>query len=127
MRAFVRRGWSATLLVVMMITGSLVLWAGVPVGGLWVAGRVKGETGSIADALAAAGLTVVVGIFLVVRLLVLLSDLHRAAREARGEEDLGFFPLEVVLVTSASIVLVLFVGWFLFFAGSSPIPVQVSP
>lgn len=55
-------------------------------------------------------------------LLIEGSELHRRARVARGREDLGHFPLEVVLVTSASIVLVLFVGWFLFFAGTSRPP-----
>lgn len=127
MRDVLNRSWSAALLLVIMVTGSLVLWVGVPLGCLWVAGRVRGETGSIATALGVAGIAVVVGIFGVVRLLVTLSELHRRARLARGKEDLGLFPLEVVLVSSASIVTVLFVGWFLLFAGSSPIPVQKAP
>ena len=106
--------------------GSLVLWVGVPLGWLWVASQVQGSSGSLGVALVVALVGVVVSIAVVVWVLTWLSNRHRALRVARGRDDTGHLALEVVLVTSAGVVLAVFAVWFLLFAGSSPIPLNLS-
>ena len=54
-----------------------------------------------------------------------LSNVYRANRVSRGLDDPGHFVLEVVLVVSATITLMVFVVWFLFFAGAEPLPVGI--
>jgi len=126
MRDLLKLGESAVLLVTIMLTGSLLLWVGVPLLWLWVASRVQGATGSLGAALAVAIFGVLVSIALVVTMLTWLSDKHRALRVARGQEDLGHFVLEVVLVASAGLAIVGFSAWFFLFSGSSPIPLNLS-
>lgn len=126
MRRALRLGESAILLVLIMVLGSLVLWIVVPVAWLWVASQVQSATGSLGAGLGAALIGVVVSIALVVSLLTWLSNRHRQVRVARGHEDTGHLVLEVVMVTSAGIVLVGFATWFFLFAGTSPIPLNVS-
>ena len=121
-----RLGESALVLVLIMVLGSLVLWVGVPLGWLWVASQIEASTGSLGAALLAALMGVVVSIAVVVIVLTWLSNKHRELRIARGHEDSGHLVLEVVMVTSAGVTLVGFGAWFLLFAGSSPIPVNLS-
>ena len=125
-RRVARAGQSAALLLAIMFCGSLVLWVGIPVGWLWVASQVQAETGSLGLALLVAMAGVLASIAAVVVLLQWLSALHREVRAARGQEDLGGFPLEVVMVCSAVTALVLFSAWFFLLSGSSPIPVNLS-
>jgi len=68
---------------------------------------------------------VVVTVMLVAALLAKLSNSYRANCRARGLDDPGHVVLEGVLVVSASLTLTVFVVWFLFFAGASPIPVGI--
>jgi hypothetical protein len=126
MRDLLKLGESAVLLVIIMLTGSLLLWVGVPLLWLWVASRVQGATGSLGAALAVAIFGVLVSIALVVMMLTWLSDKHRALRVARGQEDLGHFVLETVLVASAGLAIIGFSAWFFLFSGSSPIPLNLS-
>jgi hypothetical protein len=126
MRSVLRVGESAIVLVLIMAFGSLVMWVGVPLGWLWIASQIQGATNSVGVALAAALVGVVLSIGLVIALLTRLSNLHRSLRIARGHDDTGHLVLEVVIVTSAGITLVSFAVWFLLFAGSSPIPLNLS-
>lgn len=124
MRDLLRAGWSALLLLAMMGVGGLLLWAGVPLGWLYVGSLVQGETGSLGAALAVMALGVAASIALIVSLLGWLSRKHAHARESRGLEAHGAVALEGIMAVSATIALLGFAAWFLLFSGSSPIPVQ---
>jgi hypothetical protein len=125
MRDLLRSGESAVLLVAIMFTGSLVMWVGIPIGWLWIASKVQVATDSLGAGIAAALFGMPISAVLIVALLGWLSDKHRQLRVARGQEDLGTFVLEVVLVVSAGIAIVGFGGWFFLFSGSSPIPLSL--
>ena len=99
----------------------------MPLGWLWVAGRVQGLTDSIGAGLGVAAGGTVASIAVLIRVLAWLSDHHRAVRARRGLDDLGHLPLEAVMVCSAAVAVVGFTAWFLLFAGTSPIPLNVSP
>jgi uncharacterized membrane protein YidH (DUF202 family) len=99
-----------------------VLWIGLPVGCLYVGSRVQGATHSVSAALVAMLAAVVVGIALIVPVLGMLSRKHTEARAARGLDDYGQAPLEVVLVVSATLALIGFVVWFFFLSGAAPLP-----
>jgi hypothetical protein len=122
MRRAVNLGSSGLVLVALMFLGSLGLWVGIPLGWLWVGGRVQGATGSLGAAVAVAMVGVVVSLALAVPLLGWLNDKHRELRMARGHDDTGPLVLEAVVATSAGVALVLFVGWLLFFSGFAPFP-----
>lgn len=107
----------------MMVLASLVLWLGVPVGWLYVASQVQVATDSLGLALLAAAGGVAASIALIVWLLGWLSRMHVEAQAARGRESHGQVALEAIMAISAGIALVSFVIWFLFLAGSSPIPI----
>jgi len=109
-------------LFLVMFAACLALWFGVPVGWLWVAGRVQGATHSLGAAVGVALLGMVVSVVLAVPALHWLASKHAAAREARGLDDLGFAPLEGAMVVSAVIAIVGFGAWFLLFAGAEPLP-----
>jgi len=125
MRELLHRGASAFVLLLIMLSGSFVLWVGIPVGWLWIGSRIEGATQSIGAAIGAMLIGVVVTVVLAVPALGWLSNRYRAIRVARGLEDTGHFALETVLVLSAGVALVTFVGWFFFFSGSSPIPLNI--
>ena len=126
MRDSLRTGTSALLVVLIMFLGSLGLWIGTPLLWLWVGSQVQGATASLGGALATMFVGVVISISLLAMLLAKLSDIYRANCLARGLQDPGHFVLEAVLVTSAGFSLVVFVVWFFFFAGASPIPIGIS-
>jgi hypothetical protein len=109
-------------LFALMFASSLALWFAVPVGWLWVAGRVQGLTHSLGAAVAVALAGMIVSVIAAVPALHWLARKHQAARAARGLDDLGAAPLEGVMVVSAVIALVGFGVWFLFFAGAEPVP-----
>ena len=125
MTDLLRTGVGAVLVVLIMVLGSLVLWIGTPLLWLWVGSQVEGSTSSIGPAVGAAFIGAVLTIVLVAAVLGKLSNVYRANRVSRGLDDPGHFVLEVVLVVSASITLVVFVVWFLFFAGATPVPVGI--
>jgi MFS family permease len=119
-----RRRTSAltAFLFLLMCLASLVLWVGVPLLWLWIAGRVQGATGSIGAAIAVALVGFVVSVLLFVPLLGWLGRRHAEARAARGLDDLGRAALEGVVVVTAGVAVVGFAVWFLFFAGAEPVP-----
>lgn len=125
-RNLLRTGTAALLLLAIMLVGSLVLWVGVPLGWLYVASQVQGETGSVGAALAVALLGVLVSIALLLGLLGWLNRKHIELREARGLESLGPAALEAVMAISAVVAVVGFGLWFFLFSGSSPIPINLS-
>jgi hypothetical protein len=124
-RDLLRTGVGATLVLLIMVIGSLVLWVGTPLLWLWVGSQIQGATSSLGTALGASFLGVVATIGLLAALLAKLSEVYAANRRARGLEDTGHFVLERVLVVSAGLTLAAFVIWFFFFAGASPVPVGI--
>ena len=122
-RGWIRAGENAALLVAIMIMGSAVLWLGLPVGWLYVASIVQAETDSLGAGLAVAMFGFPVSVVLVVMGLGRLNDAYRRGRVARGLDDVGTFALEVVVVSTAAVVIVGFVIWFFIFSGAAPLPV----
>ena len=125
MRAQLRIGTGALLVVLIMFIGSLGLWVGTPLLWLWVGAQIQGATASLGTALGVTFVGVIASIALVALLLAKLSDVYRANCLARGLNDPGHFVLEGVLVVSAGLTLVAFVIWFFLFAGSSPVPIGI--
>ncbi|HSC02680.1 MAG TPA: hypothetical protein VLC49_05155 [Solirubrobacteraceae bacterium] len=125
MRDLLRTGMGATLVLLIMIIGSLVLWIGTPLLWLWVGSQVQGATASLGTALGVSFIGVVATIMLLAGVLAKLSNVYQANRRARGLDDTGHYVLETVLVVSAGLTLAAFVVWFFFFAGASPVPVGI--
>ena len=123
MRALLRTGTGAVLVLAIMIIGSIVLWVGTPLMWLWIASQVQGQTQSLGTALAVAFVGVIITIMLLASLLSRLSDIYRSNRMARGLQDPGHVVLEGVLVVSAGVTVTVFAVWFLFFAGAAPAPI----
>jgi heme/copper-type cytochrome/quinol oxidase subunit 2 len=129
MRAGLRRvvvaGQSATLLIVIMFVGSLVLWIGVPAGWLWIGSQMEPSSG-----LSAAIGTMMIGMLLTIAALVTflawVNRKHVELQEARGSYSGTATPLELVLVASAVLAVIGFGVWFFGFSGSSPIPFNIS-
>jgi hypothetical protein len=126
MRDVLRTGTGAVLVVLIMFIGSLVLWLGTPLLWLWIGSQVQGATSSLGTALGLMFIGVPVTVVLIGVLLGKLSDVYRANCRARGHSDPGHFVLEGVLVVSAAITITVFVVWFFFFAGASPVPTGLS-
>jgi hypothetical protein len=124
-RDLLKTGVGATLVLMIMIIGSLVLWIGTPLLWLWVGSQVQGATSSLGTALGVSFIGVIATIGLLAALLAKLSDVYQANRRSRGLADTGQYVLEAVLVVSAGLTLAAFVIWFLFFAGASPVPVGI--
>jgi hypothetical protein len=122
MRDLLRSGTSAAVVVLIMFIGSLGLWVGTPVAWLWVGSQIQGATSSLGAALGAMFIGVVATIAVIVSLLLWLSNVYRSVSQARGHEDPGHIVLEGVLVVSAGVAIAAFAIWFLFFAGTSPVP-----
>jgi hypothetical protein len=124
-RVFLRNGAGAVLVVLIMFIGSLVLWVGTPLLWLWVGSQIQGATESLGAALGAMFIGVILTITLLASVLAKLSDVYRANCLARGMNDPGHVVLEAVLVVSAGLTLVIFVFWFFFLAGASPVPLGI--
>jgi hypothetical protein len=116
---------SATLLIVIMFVGSLVLWVGVPVGWLWIGSRIE-PTGGLATAIGAMMIGMLLTIALLVTFLAWVNRKHVELQEARGFYGGQATALELVLVTSAVVAVLGFGVWFFGFSGSSPIPLHIS-
>ena len=125
MRELLRTGVAATLVLLIMFIGSLVLWIGTPLLWLWVGSQIQGATSSLGTALGVSFLGVVVTIMLLAGVLAKLSNVYQANRRSRGLDDTGHYVLEAVLVVSAGLTLAAFVVGFFFFAGVSPVPVGI--
>jgi hypothetical protein len=108
-----------------MFAASLVLWVGVPLGWLFVGGRVQGATHSLGAAVAVVMAGVIATVAAFVPLLGWLSRKHAEARFDRGLQDLGSAALEGVMVMSALVALVAFGVWFFFLSGAEPIPLNL--
>lgn len=117
-----RTGLGALLVLLIMLTGSLVMWIGAPLLWLWIGSQIEGATSSVGTAVVSAFVGAVLTIVLVGGVLSKLSNVYRANQRARGREDPGHFVLEAVLVTSAGVALVAFLLWFFLFAGAEPLP-----
>jgi hypothetical protein len=115
-----RAGASGVILVLLMLGGGLVLWIGVPMGWLWVGGRVEGATGSIGLALLTMLAGVAASIAVIVPGLSWLNLKHGELREARGLESHGRVALEGVMTVSAVIAVIAFVIWFFVIEGPGP-------
>jgi heme/copper-type cytochrome/quinol oxidase subunit 2 len=120
MRNVLRAGASGLILVVMMLGAGLLLWVGVPLGWLYVGGRVQGATDSLGAALLVIMVGVLASIAVIVPLLAWLNRKHLDLREARGLESHGATALEAVMTVSAVIAVVAFVIWFFIIAGPGP-------
>ena len=125
MRELLRTGAGAFLVIMIMFIGSFVLWLGTPLLWLWVGSQIQGSSGSIGAALGTMAIGVVVTISAIAFVLAKLSNVYRTNRQARGLDDPGHFVLEGVLVISAACTIAVFVVWFFFFAGASPIPIGI--
>jgi hypothetical protein len=115
---------SALLLVTIMFMGSLVLWLGVPVGWLWIGSKLEAVS-SLATAVAAMMVGMLLTIAALVAFLARLNRKHVELQEARGVHVGDTTALERVLVGSAALAVVGFGVWFFGFSGSSPIPLQI--
>jgi hypothetical protein len=119
----VRATENAALLLAIMIMGSLVLWVGLPLLWLYVASIVQGATESLGAGLGVAMFGFPVSVVLVMMALGRLNDAYRRGRAQRGLDDVGTFALEVVVVSTAGVVIVGFAIWFFIFAGAAPLPI----
>lgn len=124
MRKILRTGVGATLVLLIMFLGSLVLWVGTPLLWLWIGSQVQAAA-SLGAALGTMFFGAIITIALIAAILGKLSDTYRANCLARGREDPGHVVLEGVLVVSAGLTLAVFAVWFLFFAGANPVPVGI--
>jgi hypothetical protein len=124
-RALVRTGTGALLVIAIMLIGSFGLWVGTPLLWLWIGSQIQGATESVGTAIATMFFGVMLQVAVVGTILAKLSDIYRANRMARGQTDPGHLVLEAVLVVSAAITLTVFVVWFFFFAGADPVPVGI--
>jgi hypothetical protein len=125
-RAVLRTGTGAVLVVMIMLLGSFGLWIGTPLLWLWVGSQVQGATQSLGTAIAAAFAGAVATVVTLASVLARLSDVYRANREARGLDDTGHLVLEAVLVVSAGITVAGFAVWFFLLSGAHPVPVDIS-
>lgn len=125
MRGLLRNGTGAVLVVLIMFVGSLVLWVGTPLLWLWVGSQIQGATESLGTALGAMFVGVILTITAIASVLAKLSDVYRSNCLARGQSDPGHVVLEAVLVISAGLTLIVFVVWFFFLAGTSPVPIGI--
>jgi heme/copper-type cytochrome/quinol oxidase subunit 2 len=120
MRNVLRAGASGLILLVMMLGAGLVLWIGVPLGWLYVGGRIQGSTDSIGLALFVMMVGVLASIAVIVPALGWLNRKHLDLREARGLDSHGATALEAVMTVSAVIAVVAFGIWFFIIAGPGP-------
>jgi len=116
---------SASLLVVIMFFGSLVLWVGVPVGWLWVGSRLVPSSG-LATAIGVMMIGMLLTIAVLVTFLAWVNRKHVELQEARGSYGGHSTALELVMVASAVIAILGFFVWFFGFSGSSPVPLNIS-
>jgi hypothetical protein len=123
MRATLRSGVGAGLVLAIMLLGSFGLWIGTPLLWLWIGGQVEGATNSLGTAVGTMGLGALVTIVLFAAVLAKLSDAYRVNRQSRGHDDPGHVVLEGVLVVSAGIAMAAFLVWFFLLSGAAPIPI----
>jgi uncharacterized membrane protein YbhN (UPF0104 family) len=118
-------GPASAALVAVMLAGCLFLWIGVPLGWLWIGSQVQGSA-SLGTALMVTMVGVIVTIIGVVYVLSWLNRRHVELQERRNRPVGRSSALEVLLVSSAGLAVVLFAVWFFGFAGTSPVPLNIS-
>lgn len=107
-------------MLVIMVVGSLVLWAGVPAGWLWIGSQIQAETNDIGTALLVMFVGVLVSVVALAVFLAWLNRRHVELRVARGLPRPETSVLERVLIVTAAVAIVGFGIWFLVFAGPGP-------
>lgn len=124
------------ILPLLIFCGCLFLWIGVPVGWLWIGSQIEGAV-DLGIALAASMVGSISTIILLASVLAWLNRRHiewRLRRDPAAAEELersreepppGGGVLEPMIVSSAALAIVLFAVWFLFFAGASPVPLNI--
>jgi hypothetical protein len=105
--------------------GSVVMWAGIPLAWLWIGGRVYSLTASLGADIGVAFLGFVLTLF------AALSGLRRIdrgwialRRRAGYEQEEG--ALSQIVVVSATLALVMFIGWYYLFSHAYVIPFMPS-
>lgn len=123
-RELTARSLSAAM-VLSMALGCLVLWIGLPVAWLWIGSQVQ-SAASLATAMAVIALGLLASVIVTVIILARINRAHVALQQRRGRQPIGgSSALEVMLVSSAGLAVVVFAVWFLVFAGSSPVPLNI--
>jgi hypothetical protein len=125
LRRLLIAGQSASLLVVIMFVGSLVLWVGVPAAWLWIGSQMEPSSG-LSAAIGAMMIGMLLTIAALVSFLAWVNRKHVELQEARGSFGGTATALEFVLVASAVVAVLGFTVWFFGFSGSSPIPLNIS-
>lgn len=113
---------STLLLILLTVLASVGLWVAMPLGWFWAAGRVEAGTHSLGAAIALMLVGVVASIVVAVPVLGWINRKRLEHRDAVGLPEASGVALEAVLVVSATIAVVAFGVWFLFFAGAQPFP-----
>ena len=118
-------GAARGLLLAIEAVGSLAMWAGIPLAWLWIGGRVYDLTGSLGADLGVAFFGFVGTLFLGLSGLRRLDQVWIALRRRAGyEQEEGALPQ--IVVASATLALVLFVGWYYLFSHAYVIPFMPS-
>jgi hypothetical protein len=124
------------LLPLLMFAGCLFLWIGVPLLWLWIGSQIEGAA-DLGIALAVAMIGSITTIILLAWILSWLNRRHIEWRLRRHPEAAAELErnrddsqptggvLEPMIVSSAAVAIVLFAVWFLFFAGASPVPLNI--
>ena len=119
MQELLMAGHEAIIVVLVMLVGTVLIWVGSPLAGLFVGSQVQGWTDSLGMALIAAGVTAVAVVLVLGLVLANLDHRHARLREARGlDPNVG--ALEPVLVIGSGIAMAAFGFWFIILQGPSP-------
>ncbi len=113
------------IMILSMAVGCLLLWIGLPLAWLWIGSQVQ-NVSSLATAMAVIVCGLLVCVILTIVVLARINQAHAELQQRRGRDPIaGSSTLEVMLVSSAGLAVVVFAIWFLGFAGSSPVPVNI--
>jgi amino acid transporter len=115
-------GPASMAMVLLMLAGCLFLWVGVPMGWLWIGSQLQAEA-SLGTALLITMIGILVTVMVVVAALGWVNRRHLELQERRNRPTGS--ALEAIMVTSAGIAVLGFGVWFFFFAGASPLPLNI--
>jgi hypothetical protein len=113
------------VLLVLEAVGSLAMWAAIPLGWLWIGGRVYALTGSLGADVAVAFAGFVATLLLAVSVLRRLDEGWISLRRRAGYEQKEGALTQVVTV-SATLALVMFLIWYYLLAKAYVIPFMPS-
>jgi hypothetical protein len=114
-----------TLVLALECVGSLAMWAAIPLAWLWIGGRVYSLTSSLGLDVLVAFAGFVATLVLAVALLRRLDEIWIRLRLRAGYEQEEGALTEVVTI-SATLALLLFVGWYYLFSHAYVIPFMPS-